>query len=882
MTLLPRLASLCRNLFRRGRVERELAEEIEAYLEMLTEAKVREGLDPRAARRAALVELGGVEQVKESVREVRMGSFIGTTWQDVRYGLRVLIKSPVFTLVAVLSLALGIGANTAIFSVVNAVLLRPLPYQDSRRLVAVWHTPPQESFPGLDRFSVSPGNYLDWKAQSRSFEQMAAYEYAGLSLSTSGDPVPVTGVAVSPDFFSVLRSTPAMGRTFFPEEEQTGRDQVVVLGHGLWQRAFGADPGLVGRTVTLNGRSHTVVGVMPAGFEFPQEAELWVPLAWDNQQRQVRSIHDSLVVARLRPDVTQAQAQAEMSAISGRLEQQYPEENKGWGAVVIPLQEDLVGDVRPALLVLFSAVGFVLLIACANVANLTLARGANRQKEIALRIALGATRTRVARQLLTESVLLALTGGVLGLLLAGWGGEVLVRLSSGSLPNAGDVGVDRWTLGFTLFISLAAGVAAGLMPALQFTRAEMSETLKQGTGRAGGSSIKQRTRKALVVCEVALSLILLVGAGLMIRSFWKLQRVDPGFDTSNKLTMAVMLSPTRYSDPQQQLAFLDRALEQLRAQPGVVSVGTTSTIPLTGSGSKQPYAVEGRPAASVAEQPLAQTRYVTPEYFRAMGIPLRQGRFFREQDREGGAQVVIVSEAMARQLWPGQDPVGKRLTPSFHLQLGPREVVGVVGDVKSSAAEAAPAATMYLPYHQTPRPWMVFVARTASAPGNFVQAASKAFYAVDREQALTDVRTMDEVLAGSLSGRRFNMTLLIVFAALALVLAAVGVYGVMNYSVALRRRELGIRMALGARTVDVLRLVLGQGLALTLIGVGVGLLGAYALTRLMTSMLYGVAATDLLTFVCVSGVLLAVGLLASYLPARRATKVDPMIALRSE
>jgi putative ABC transport system permease protein len=881
MPLLPRLTSLLRNLLHRDRVERELAEEIQAYVEMLTEAKIREGLGPRAARRAALVELGGVEQVKEKVREVRMGSFIGTTWQDVRYGMRVLVKSPVFTTVAVLSLALGIGANTAIFSVVNGILFRPLPYPESERIVAVWHTPPQESFPGLDRFTVSPGNYLDWKAQSQSFEQMAVYEYLGLSLSTGDDPVSVTGAAVSPDFFSVLRSPAGRGRTFFPEEEQTGRNQVVVLSHGLWQRAFGADPNLVGRTLTLDSRSYTVVGVMPAGFEFPQEAELWVPLAWDGQQKQVRSIHDSLVVARLKPGVSLSQAQAEMSTISSRLEQQYPEENKGWGAVVIPLQEDLVGDIRPALLVLFSAVGFVLLIACANVANLMLARGANRQKEIALRIALGATRGRVVRQLLTESVLLACLGGLLGLMLAGWGGEVLIRLSSGSLPNPGDIGLDRWALGFTMLVSLAAGVVAGIAPALQFANAEMSETLKQGTGRTG-ASIKQRTRKALVVCEVALSLILLIGAGLMIRSFWKLQSVDPGFDTSDTLTMTVVLPPTRYSEPQQQLAFLDRALEQIGAQPGVVSVGATTTLPLTGSGSKQPFTVEGRPAASVAEQPLAQTRYVTTDYFRAIGVPLRQGRFFSEQDREGGPQVVIVSEAMARQLWPGQDPIGKRLTPSFHLQQGAREVVGVVGDVKSSVSEAAAAATMYLPFRQTPRPYMVFVTRTASDAGNFVQPVSKAVYAVDKEQALTNVRTMEQVLTDSMTGRRFNMTLLIVFAALALVLAAVGVYGVMNYSVVLRRRELGIRMALGAGTMDVLRLVLGQGLALTLMGVGVGLLGAYGLTRLMSSLLYGVAATDLLTFASVSGVLIAVGLLASYLPARRATKVDPMIALRSE
>jgi putative ABC transport system permease protein len=882
MPLMPRLISLWRNLLHRDSVERELSEELRVYVEMLTEAKVREGLDQREARRAALLELGGVEQVKEKVREIRMGSFISVMMQDIRYGVRVLVKSPVFTVVAVLSLALGIGANTAIFSVVNGLLLRPLPYAESERIVDVWHTPPQDSFPGQTRFSVSPANYLDWKAQSNSFEQMAAYEYAGFSLSAGGDPVPVTAVAVSSEFFSVLRTNAAHGRTFTKEEEEPGRDQSVVLSHALWQRTFGADPGVLGRTVTLNSRSVTVVGIMPAGFQFPQEAELWVPLAWDGKQRQVRSIHDSLVIARLKQGATLEQAQAEMRTISSRLEQQYPEENKNWGAIVIPLQEDLVGDVRPALLVLFSAVGFVLLIACANVANLMLARGANRQKEIALRSALGATRARIIRQLLTESLLLAVVGGALGLLLAGWGSRVLVGLSAGSLPGTADIGIDKWTFGFTMLVSLAAGVVSGIAPALQFTKTEMSETLKQGTGRTGGSSVKQRTRKALVICEVALSLILLIGAGLMIRSFWKLQQIDPGFDTANTLTMSVRLPYVRYPEPHQQLAYFDRVLEQIKSQPGVVSVGATTKIPLAGGGSKQPFTVEGRPAAAVAEQPLAQTRYVTPDYFKAMGIPLKQGRFFDEQDREGGAQVVIISESMARQLWPGQDPLGKRLTASFHSKLGPREVVGVVGDVKSTVVDTAAAATMYLPYKQATMPWMVFVVRTSSDPARFIPAVTKAIYSVDREQAVTDVRTMEQVLEESLSGRRFNMTLLITFAALALVLAAVGVYGVMNYTVTLRRRELGIRMALGASTADVLRLVLGQGLALTLIGVIAGVAAAYGLTRLMASLLYGVTATDLLTFVSVPAVLIAVGLLASYLPARRAARVDPMIALRSE
>ena len=619
---------------------------------------------------------------------------------------------------------------------------------------------------------------------------------------------------------------------------------------------------------------------MPAGFEFPREAELWVPLAWNDNDRKIRSMHDYLVIARLKQNVSPEQAQAEMSTISSRLEQQYPEENSGWGAVVIPLRDDLVGDIRTALLVLFCAVGFVLLIACANVANLMLARGANRQREIAVRIALGAGRARLIRQLLTESVLLAVTGGVLGLLLAVWGSKMLVQL--GSLPNTGDIGIDTRALGFTLLVSLGVGIIIGIVPALQFTRTNLSDTLKQGSGRTGGSSIKQHTRKALVVSEVALSLVLLIGAGLMIRSFWKLQNVDPGFDTSNALTMSIGLNLMRYSEPHQRLAFVDRAIEQIRAVPGVVSVGTTTRVPLAGGGSTQPFSIEGRPAPAIAEQPMAQTRYISPDYFRAIGIPLQQGRFFSDQDRDNSLPVIIISEAMARRFWPGENPIGKRLTPSFHPEPGAREIVGVVGDVKTSGLDVDSAAMMYLPYKQLALPFMSFVVRTASNPESLIQPVSKAIYSIDKEQALTDVQTMDQVLAKSLSDRRFNMTLLLTFAGVALVLAAVGVYGVMNYTVTLRRRELGIRMALGARRMDVLRLVLRQGLTLTLIGVAAGLISAYALTRLMASLLYGVTATDYLTFASVSAVLIVVGVAASYVPARRATKVNPTIALRAE
>lgn len=882
MAFASRVARLWRNLFRKASVDREFEAEIEASLQIMIDARLKQGLDPKAARREALLEFGGIESLKEQVREIRMGHFLETLWQDVRYGSRSLLRSPVFTVTAALSLALGIGANTAIFSVVNHLLLKPLPYPEPERIVDLWHTPPQESFPGLDRFSVSPGNYLDWKQQSQSYEQMAVYRYAGFNLSAGDRPASLMGARVSSDFFSALRTNAALGRVFSGEEEQAGRNRVVALSHGLWRRAFGADPNLIGQTITLDSQKYTVVGVMPAEFDFPRQAELWTPLVWDEKERKTRSIHDYMVVARLNPGVSMEKAKTELNVISSRLEQEYPEANKGWGAVVIPLQEDLIGDIRPALLVLFCAVGFVLLIACANVANLMLARGANRRKEIAIRLALGAQRIRVIRQLITESILLAIGGGAIGLLLASLGGPWLAQLGADYISDPGRISLDPWALGFTLLISISSGIVAGVAPAFQYSSADANDALKEGTGRTGSGAVKQRTRQALVIVEVALSMILLVGAGLMIRSFWKLQQVNPGFNIDDTVSMNIGLPNAKYSDPQQQAAYFDRVLEQIRALPGVISAGSTTTIPLSGLGSAQPFTIEGRPAAEIAKQPLAQTRYISPEYFQTMGIPLRQGRDFSDRDREKSLPVVIISESMARQFWPGENPIGRRMTASFSAEQGLREIIGVVGDVKTQGLDTDVGSTMYLPYRQIQRRFMSLVARTASDPQQMIPAITKAIYSIDPEQAITNIRTMKQIAAASTSGRRYNMILLMVFAGLALALASVGVYGVMNYSVMLRRRELGVRMALGASSADVLRMVLGQGLALTLIGIAAGLLGAFALTRLMSKLLYGISSTDLPTFGSVALALLLIGLLASFLPAYRATKVDPMIALRAD
>ncbi len=811
-------------------------------------------------------------------------------FQDVRYALRQLRKSSGFAAVAVITLALGIGANTAIFSVVNGVLLRPLAFKDPGRLVRVWHVPPPASFPGMTTFAVSAANYLDWEQQNHVFESMAVYNFHDFTLTGSAKPEQIGACAVSSGFFSTLGVQPLLGRVFSSAEDQPGHSNVVVLGHRLWQGSFGSNPDIVGRYINLDGQSYLVAGVMPANFQFPDFAQMWTPMAWTDKERSVRGEHHSVVVARLRPDVDLKQAQSEMTTISSRLQQLYPEDDKGWGAVVVPLHDDLVSDVRPALLVLFGAVAFVLLIASVNVANLALARTFSRQKEIAIRTALGASSARVVRQILTESTLLAAAGGALGLAWAHFGIGLIMMFLADKVSRSIEVGLDAKVLAFTALISIATGVLAGVLPALRLTRSDVSQSLKQGLGRTDADSGGHRVRSALVVSEVALSLILLVGAGLMIRSFQQLHGVNPGFDSRNVLTMTAMVSRSKFPMPAQQINFFDRVLQRVRALPGVESAGVIDDIPLNDQGSHQPVAIEGRPVLPMSEQPEVDVRLVSAGYMNSLHIPILRGRDITDSDLAGRPAVVLISESMARQFWPGEDPLGKRLTLTFFPD-AVREVVGIVGDVKLDGLDQTrPSSTLYFPLSQISTPadggWssfpMTLVVRSESGPSGMVSLVSNAVHGVDPEIPVRDILTMDDLVTNSLSQQRFNMLLLGAFAGLALLLAAVGIYSVLSYSVRRSVREIGIRLALGARLGDVLRTVVIEGMKPTLLGVAIGSAGALALGRVLASLVFEVKPTDPLTFVAVTMLLVAVAFLASVIPAYRATKVDPMVALRYE
>jgi predicted permease len=814
---------------------------------------------------------------------------MNNTFQDVRYAIRQLRKSPGFAAVAVITLALGIGANTSIFSVVNAVLLRPLGFQDANRLVRVWHVPPAKSFPGMSTFSVSAANYLDWERQNQVFDRMAIYSYHGF-LMTGDKPEQIDGTSVSSAFFTTLGVQPMLGRVLSPEEDQPGRSHVVVLSHRLWQEHFGANPNIVGHDINLDGERYLVAGVMPGSFRFPDYAQMWTPMAWTDKERAVRGEHHSIVIARLKPGVELKQAQAEMSTISSRLEQLYPEDDKGWGALVVPLHDDLVSDVRPALLVLLGAVAFVLLIACANVANLALARTFSRQKEIAIRTALGASSARVLRQILTETLILALAGGVLGLSCAHFGVRLIVAFLGDKLPRSIEIGLDSHVLIFTAAISVVTGIFAGVLPAWRLSRANANEALKQGLGRTDSDSGRHGTRNVLVVLEVALSLMLLIGAGLMIRSFQSLLAVNPGFDAHHVMTMTAAVSGAKFPSPVAYVNFFDRVLQRVRTLPGIESAGVIDDIPLDNGGSHQPIAIDGRPVLPMSEQPEVDVRLISSGYMSALHIPIVRGRDIADTDVAGRPAAVLISESMARQFWPGEDALGKRLTLTFSPE-AVREVVGIVGDVKLDGLDQTrPSATLYSPLDQISVPstgeWhsfpMTLVVRSSSGSSGVVAAVSNAVHEVDPEIPLRDVFSMDDLVANSVSQQRFNMLLLGAFAGLALLLAAVGIYSVLSYNVKRSVREIGIRLALGARLGDVLRMVVLEGMKPTLLGVGIGVVGALLLGRVLSSLVYGVKPTDPVTFLAVAFLLVLIALFASILPAYRATKVDPMSALRYE
>jgi len=896
MRLRNRFRSWLNAMVHRSRAENEMDTELRFHLETYAEELMRSGLSREEAQRRARLEFGGIETAKEGCREASRANLLENLIQDLRYGIRMMLRTPGFTATAVIVLALGIGANTAIFSVVNAVLLRPLPFDQPDRLMQVWHTPPQASFPGVPIFTVSPANFLDWRTQNHSFEDMSAYGFGRYTLTGSGRPEAISVVAATVGLFSILHAQPLLGRGFLDGEDEPGHDHEVVLSYGLWRGYFAGNPDIVSKNIQLNGQAFTIVGVMRPEFEFPifsdsaSRTQMWKPLAWSDQDRAIRGDHNYGVIARLKNGVSLRQAQAELDAISSRLAQDYPNDNKGWGAIAIPLRDDLVGDVRPALLILLGAVALVLLIACANVANLMLSRALSRRKEMAVRAALGANRRRLFQQALAETLLLALAGGALGLIFAHYGVILIVKFLGQRLPRSGEIALDGRVLAFTLGISLLTGFAAGLLPALRMAKADLNQALKQGLGRTAADSGGGRTRNVLVVSEVALSLMLLIGAGLLVRSLWVLHNVNPGFDPHGVVTLNVSVPTGKFALPAQQISYYESVLERVRILPGVQSAGLTDSLPLSDDGSHQPISVEGRPAVAMADLPEVEVRLISPGYMSAMHVPLLRGRDMDDSDVAGRAGAVLISESMAKFLLPNEDPIGKRLTLYFFPELT-RVVVGVVADVKISAMnETRPEPTLYYPLAQMSpargENWQSFgmnlAVRSDTPPLRLVPAITNAIREIDAEVPLLTIRTMDDSVSASLSPERFTMLLLGSFAGLALLLAAVGIYSVMSYSVSRRTNEIGIRVALGASRSNVLLLVVRQGLVLALIGLAIGITGALLLSRVMRSQLYGVQPTDPVTFVIVAGLLMVVVLMASYIPARRAIRVEPIVALRYE
>ena len=801
--------------------------------------------------------------------------------QDLLYALRRLVKAPAFTVVAVVTLALGIGANTAIFSVVNGVLLKPLPYPESERLVGVYHT-------ANGRRAVMSGpNFTDVARTATSFENAAAISTGRMILTGQGEPIRIPVANVSASLFNVLRVRPILGRTFNADENTPGRTSIVVLSYGLWQQRFGGDPDVVGRRIQLDGVSREVVGVTPQGFSYPADRQAWLPVEYDqNFVTRQRGAWYLDVVARLKPGVTTQQSATEVETIGRNLAREYPDADAEIGMTTYPLREAMVGDIRRAVFVLLGAVGFVLLIACANVANLLLARAAAREPEMAVRTALGAGRGRLVRQLLTESIILALVGAAFGLLLAVWGVEFLTSLKPQGIPRLDNIRIDGAVVLFTMAIAVVTGVLFGVAPAFTATRG-LTASLKEGGRGAVTARGGARLRGALVVAELALAVMLLAGAGLLMRSFIKLQAVDPGFRPEQALTFELTLPEARYKEDPQIISFFDRLLPRLRALPGVRAAAAVMGLPLSGMDFVISFEVEGRPPVPPSQRPAMQVRVATPDYFSTIGIPLKRGRGFSDDDRQGTTPVVLITETAARMFFPNEDPIGKTIKLGWGRGGGARrraggEVVGIVGDVKEAGLDEPNPPHIYMPLRQWPVGFMSIVVKTATPPPTLADAARTEVYAVDPNLPVSNVRTLDEIVARSISQPRFYMLLLAIFAGVALALAAIGIFGVLSYAVAQRTREIGIRMALGAQQHTVIGLVVREAMLLVAFGVASGTIAALVLSRTMTKMLFSVAPTDPATFAIVAAGLLAVALLASYLPARRATRVDPVVALRTE
>lgn len=805
---------------------------------------------------------------------------LATLWQDIRYGARKLIKSPLFAMVAILALALGIGSTTVIFSLMNAFLLRPLPYSNPDELVALWQENLQQ---GWIRNPVSYPNFVDWREQNKVFEQMSAYDVFDFNLTGDDQPERLRGVRVSANLFSMLGAKVALGREFLPEEEQPGKNRVIVLSHGLWQRRFGGTTDILGRTVSLDGATYTVVGVMPQGFQFPMfmPTDIWTPLALNLNQDE-RGGRFLAVIARLKKGTSIELARSDLNTIALRIQQEYPNTSAGWGVSMLYVHEQLVERGRPTLLVLLGAVAFVLLIACVNVANLMLARATSRKKEIALRMTLGASRVRLVRQLLTESLLLALLGGGLGSLLSLIGIRVLVARMPGEISGVGDIGLDPRVLAFTLGISVLTGIVFGLVPALQASKPDLNGTLKETSKTSAGALDRYRLRSILVVAEVAMSLVLLIGAGLMIQSFLRLQEVKPGFDATNLLLIPISLPESKYPDPQHRATIFQQIVQRVETISGVDSVGASSIPPLSGRDRGSGFAIEGRPQVLRDEKLFGYLREVTPNYFSTMRIPVLKGNPFTDRDRVDTTWVAMINENVARRYFSTEDPIGKRVTFNPGSNAVWYTIVGVVGDVRHAGVAANPQPEFYGPYLQDPVPSMTLLIRTTVRPESLIPAIRNEIRAVNKDVPLTDVRTMEQSIAESIARVRMTLLFLGIFASVALALAVVGIYAFMSYTVSQRTYELGIRMALGAQQSQVMKLILIQGMKLALIGIGVGLLAALALSQVMSSLLVGIVAFDLVAFITISLLLLVVALAANFFPALRATKVDPMIALRVE
>jgi putative ABC transport system permease protein len=873
----PWLVSVVRNLLRRDRVEKDLDEEVRSYVDLLTDEKTVAGVPEQAAGRAALVEVGGLEQVKEQVREQRAGAVLEHFFQDVRYGLRMAARNPTFAGVVVLTLAIGIGATTAVFSVIDAVLLNPLPFPRADRIVTVWQ---HNANAPTERLAGSPANFLDWRERSASFDGLAAIEPSGLEFVFDGEPQNLRIWRVSEGFFEILGVRALHGRTFTTDEYQPGTGGAVVLSYGFWRQQLAGDPDVVGRTLPLSGRSYVVVGIMPAEFDFPPGRVLWAPRAFTERDRQNRAGNYLNTIALLKPGVTVDVASAEMRDLAELLSREYPATNRNIGVSIIPLRDRLVGHVRPYLILLTGAVALVLLITCVNVANVLLARGAARSQELAVRAALGARRTRLFGQLLVENLVLALLGGALGVVAAHWSVRAFTALAPGDVPRLEEAGINGTVLVFAIALSCATALLFGVLPARHFSKVKAEAALREGP-RGDAHAVANRTRRVLVIGEVALALTLLTGASLLTRSFMNLLRVDPGFSTENVVALPVFVW-SRYPTEVQRATFFRETVRRIEAVPGVTAAGAASTIPFSEvlGDTRTRLAIEGRPTAADA-RPTIGVNVATPGYFRAMGIAVARGRTFDPTDLRDTTPVAVVNETMARRFWSGEDALGKRI----HVNDGPdvtREIIGIVRDTRDTGLDAAPAPTVFLPHEQYPIGEMTYVVRSATDPASIVSAVKGAVWSINKQLPFRPITTLQQLVATSIAPRQFVLVLMGAFGVVGLFLAALGLFGLVNHLVVQRTHEMGLRIALGAAPHRIVQALVGEGIRLAGIGVAVGLVGAVGLTQSLSGLVYGVQPTDPLAFAAAILLVLIVAAVASYLPARRAAALSPMVALRTE